>query len=135
MKIRIEMTSEEVSKSVELVAAILPGADVSQYMPNEHQQIDVKCNAYEMTNITDPETGITAEIEIKTHFIAWMLRKMKPFIAAIMSLWHMFTDFYEDMELMMGEVTVLTNGEDLVEKINKMAEEDDCLCTSDESAQ
>jgi hypothetical protein len=48
---------------------------------------------------------------------------MKPFIAAIMSLWHMITDFYEDMELMMGEVTVLTNGEDLAEKLGKMAEE------------
>ena len=132
MKIRIEMTAEELTKGTELCASILPGIDISSYFPTERQQIETKCNIYEMNNITDPETGMVSEIEIKTHFIMWMLRKLKPFVATFITLWHMFTDFCEDIQLMMGDITVLHNGEDLSEKLYKMAEESDYFHNSDE---
>ena len=132
MRIRIEMTSEEVTKSAELATAISPSIDVSEYIPTERQTVEVKCNAYETTNTYDPETGIVTDIEIKTHFVVWILRKMKPFIAAIISLWHMFADFYEDIRLMMGDVTILHNGEDLADKLSKMAEETEYMDNEDD---
>ena len=107
MKIHIEMTAEELTKGAELCTGIFPGIDVSSYVPTERQQLEAKCNIYEMSNVVDPETGIISEMEIKTHFIMWMIRKMKPFIATFVSLWHLFTDFCEDIQLMMGDVTVL----------------------------
>lgn len=135
MKIRVEMTAEEIAKGTEIIASIFPSIDVSQYMPTTLQEVDAKCNAYEMKNISDPETGICTEMEIKTHFIIWMLRKMKPFIATFMTLWHMFTDFFEDIQLMIGEVTILHNGEDLAAKLSKMARNDDYITNDEDMAE
>lgn len=132
MKIRIEMTAEELNKGSELVAGILPGIDISSYVPANHQQVETKCDIFEIDNIVDPETGVISEIEIKTHFIMWMLRKMKPFIATFVTLWHMFTDFCEDIQLMMGDITVLHNGENLSDKLSKMVEESDYNCTNND---
>lgn len=134
MKIRIEMTAEELAKGAEFAASVIPGVSASDCIPAEHQQVEVKCNAFELNNVTDPETGVVSELEIKTHFIVWVLRKMKPFIAAFISLWHMFVDFFEDIELMMGDVTILNNGEDLNEKLSKMAEESDYFDDNDDEA-
>lgn len=130
MKIRIEITSEEVAKGMELTSTILPGINVSEYMPTEHQELEAKCNAYEMSNVVDPEAGVITEIEFKTHFVVWLLRKCKPFITACVSLFHMLTDFAEDIQLMMGEVSITHNGEDLAEKLSKIAE--DAGCSDDE---
>lgn len=123
MKIRIEMTAEELNKGIELTTTMFPGIDTSSYLPIKREQIEAKCNAYEMSNIIDPEIGVVTEMEIKTHFIIWMLRKMKPFVTTFVALWHMFTDLFEDIQLMMGDVTILHNGEDLCETLSKMAEE------------
>lgn len=123
MKIRVEMTAEEITKGAEIIASIFPGIDTSSYIPTERQQVDAKCNIYEMSTISEPETGIIADLEIKTHFIVWMLRKMKPFIATFSTLWHMFTDFCDDIQLMMGDVTILHNGEDLAAKLSDIANE------------
>ena len=125
MKIRIEMTAEEITKGAEIIASIFPGIDTSSYLSADRQQIDAKCNIYEMTTISDPESGITTDLEIKTHFIVWVLRKMKPFISTFITLWHMFTDFLEDIQLMMGDVTILHNGEDLAERFSKTVRDDD----------
>lgn len=121
MKIYIEMTAEEFNKGNELYAEIFP--ECKEFIPSEKQQIEMSCNIANINNIIDPESGILCEYELKTHFILWMLRKMRPFIAAIKSLWHMFTDFFEDIELMAGNVTILHNGVDLNEALSNAINE------------
>lgn len=132
MKIYIEITSEEMAKGMELASTIFPGINISEYIPTERQELETKCNAYEMSNIVDPEAGVITEIEFKTHFVAWLLRKCKPFIATCASLFHMFTDFAEDIQLMMGEISITHNGEDLAEKLSKIAEDAECNDDEDE---
>lgn len=113
MKIRIEMTSEETAKTIEFIKLIIPDLDTTELMPADQQHVEVKCNICEMDAIADPVTGIITAFEIKTHFVMWMLRKMKPFISVIASLWGMITDFFDDVEMMTGEVTILRNGKPL----------------------
>lgn len=113
MKIRIEMTSEETAKTIEFIKFIILDFDISELMSADQQHVEVKCNICKMDIVADPVTGIATGFEIETRFIMWMLRKMKPFISVIVSLWGMIIDFFEDVEMMTGEVTVLRNGKSL----------------------
>lgn len=138
MKIIVTMTADELCKGKEILSGMIPSID--SYIPSERNQLETTCNIYDANYVIDPEIGVVSEIELKSHFVLWLTRKMKPFIAAIMALWNMFTDLIEDISIMAGDVTVIHNGVNINDELKTVIEhdsdyEESCTYTDEDKAE
>lgn len=123
MKIIVTMTADELNKGKEILSSMIPSID--QYIPNEREQVETSCNIYNTNYVVDRNEGIISEIDLKTHFVLWLIRKMKPFITTAIAVWHMFTDLIEDITIMAGDMTVIHNGVNLNEQLNNITHQDE----------